>query len=142
MKKFESEEKNIFDDFIDAGKDKAPEHLMHKVMTQVEIEPLSSMDMYSKTIGLRFKIITASVISILLVSALSLPTSNLAIINKLSAFKLPKIQLPEFRFPDFELPFSIPTNYILAIIGLFGLLFLFDRFLNKLFFLTTSRTRD
>ncbi len=142
MKKFESEEKNILDDWIDASKDKAPEHLIHKVMAQVDIEPLSSIDMYSKTIGLRFKIIAASVISILLVAAFLLPTSNLAITNKLSAIKLPRIQLPEFTFPDFELPFSIPPNYILAIMGLFGLLFLFDRFLNKLFFLAASRTRD
>lgn len=133
MNKFESKDKNALENWLEASKDKAPASLMHKIMAQVNVEPLNSIEMYSTRMGLRFKIIAASVFTILLAMALSLPTSNLGIINKLSSFKLPEIQLPEFAFLNFKSPLSIPPYYLLIIAAIFGLLFLFDRLLNKLF---------
>ena len=130
MKESEKYKDDFIRDWIKTTRrDNASEGFTEKLMAQVDIEPISNINRYSRPVNKAFLIGTLIVFSSLLAVALFLPNLNWTVSSYLPSYSMPEINIPNFTeiFPEIKaLYISIPIIILIASI-------LLDRFLSKVF---------
>ena len=135
MKKSDNHKIDLIQEWLESSsQEKAPDGFTHKVMTRIDLEPLTAIKRYNSPFSKVFRNTVLISFGSLLLLSIIFSIFDLNPSFSYSYFDwIPQMRIPEIKIPEFNIDSPIPYQYILYSIGSVFLLYLFDTMLRSQF---------